>query len=180
MSVKSPEWAVKGPSARAPVGLLSSPGGAFRRAPKKDTMSVRLFCVDGTNLVRIANGYGGPAHAAQEAADSERTVQIFAQLCEETGPAVEVELFFDGAYRAMPSGGPANFRLTFTREVSADDVILDRVRARAWSKGGTTTVVTADVELGETAEAEGGKWMRVAHGTSPDRVARQIGGRFLR
>ncbi|MDE2141544.1 MAG: NYN domain-containing protein [Elusimicrobia bacterium] len=143
-------------------------------------MSVRLFCVDGTNLVRSAYGYGGTSHQAQEQSDSERMVEIFARLCEETGAGVEVELFFDGAFRAMPSGGPANFRLSFTREVPADDVILDRVRARTWNKGGTVTVVTADVELGETAEAEGGKWMRVAHGTSPDRVARQIGGRFLR
>jgi hypothetical protein len=143
-------------------------------------MSVRLFCVDGTNLVRSAYGYGGPAHQAQEQSDSEHMVQVFARLCEDAGGAVEVELFFDGAYRAMPSGGSANFRLTFSRETPADDMILDRVRARAWNKGGTVTVVTADVELGETAEAEGGKWMRVAHGTAPDRVARQIGGRFLR
>ncbi|MFI5345113.1 MAG: hypothetical protein ACHQ51_01950 [Elusimicrobiota bacterium] len=143
-------------------------------------MSVRLFCIDGTNLVRSAYGYGGPAHQAQEQSDSEHMVEVFARLCEETGGAVEVELFFDGAYRAMPAGGPANFRLSFTREVPADDMILDRVRARAWNKGGSVTVVTADVELGETAEAEGGKWMRVAHGTAPDRVARQIGGRFLR
>jgi len=143
-------------------------------------MSVRLFCVDGTNLVRTAYGYGGTAHQAQEQADSERVVEIFARLCEEAGAAVEVELFFDGAYRTMPSGGPANFRLTFTREIAADDVILDRVRARAWNKGGSVTVVTADVELGETAEAEGGKWMRVAHGTAPERVAERIGGRFSR
>jgi hypothetical protein len=143
-------------------------------------MASRLFCVDGTNLVRTAYGYGGPAHQAQEQSDSERLVEIFARLCEEAGAAVEVELFFDGAFRAMPTGGPANFRLSFTREVSADEVILDRVRARAWSKGGSVTVVTADVGLGESAEAEGGKWMRVAHGSSPESVARRIGGRFSR
>lgn len=142
-------------------------------------MASRLFCVDGTNLVRTAYGYGGPAHQAQEQADSVRLAEIFARLCEEAGPAVEVELFFDGAFRAMP-GGPANFRVSFTREVAADDLILDRVRARAWNKGGTTTVVTADVELGETAAAEGGKWLRVAHGSSPESVARRIGGRFSR
>ncbi len=142
-------------------------------------MSARLFCVDGTNLVRTAYGYGGPAHQAQENADSERLVEIFARLCEEAGSAVEVELFFDGPFRPMP-GGPANFRLSFTRETPADDLILDRVRARKWNQGGSTTVVTADVELGETAEAEGGKWMRVAHGSSPESVARRIGGRFSR
>jgi hypothetical protein len=143
-------------------------------------MNVRLFCVDGTNLVRTAYGYGGTAHQAQEQADSERVVEIFSRLCDEAGGAVEVELFFDGAFRAMPSGRPANFRVNFTREVAADDVILDRVRARAWSKGGSVTVVTADGDLGRTAEAEGGKWMRVSHGSSPESVARRIGGRFSR
>ena len=56
---------------------------------KKDTMNVRLFCIDGTNLVRTAYGYGGPAHQAQEQADSERLVDIFAQVCEEAGGAFE-------------------------------------------------------------------------------------------
>ena len=55
-----------------------------------------------------------------------------------------------------------------------------RERSRKWSKGGSTTVVTADVELGETAESEGGKWMRVGHGSAPEGVARKIGGRFLK
>ena len=143
-------------------------------------MNVRLFCVDGTNLVRTAYGYGGPAHQAQEQADSERIVEIFARLCEETGDGVEVELFFDGAFRAMPAGRSANFGVTFTREVAADELILDRVRARAWNKGGSVTVVTADGDLGRTAEAEGGKWLRVSHGSSPESVARRIGGRFSR
>ena len=143
-------------------------------------MAGRLFCVDGTNLVRTAYGYGGPAHQAQEQADSERVVEIFARVCEEMGDAVEVELFFDGAFRAMPSGRSANFSLNFTREISADELILDRVRARAWNKGGAATVVTADGDLGRTAEAEGGKWMRVSHGSSPESVARRIGGRFSR
>jgi hypothetical protein len=143
-------------------------------------MSARLFCVDGTNLVRTAYGYGGPAHMAQEQSDSEHLAAVFAAVCEEAGGAVEVELFFDGPFRSMPSPCPANFRVSFTRELPADDMILDRVRARKWNQGGSTTVVTADVELGETAEAEGGKWMRVAHGSSPESVARRIGGRFSR
>ena len=70
--------------------------------------------------------------------------------------------------------------MSFTRELSADDMILDRVRARKWSGGGPTTVVTADVDLGQMAEDEGGKWMRVAHGSAPEGVARKIGGRFLK
>lgn len=140
----------------------------------------RLFCVDGTNLVRTAYGYGGPAHQTQEQADSERLVEIFARLCEEAGAAVEVELFFDGAFRVMPSSDAPNFRVSFAREASADELILDRVRARAWKGGGSVTVVTADTELGRSAQAEGGKWMRVAHGSPPESVARRIGGRFAR
>jgi hypothetical protein len=142
-------------------------------------MNSRLFCVDGTNLVRTAYGYGGPAHSSQEQSDSEHLAEIFAQVCEEAGSVVEVELFFDGPFRAMP-GGPANFSVSFTHEVAADDLILDRVRARTWNKSGSVTVVTADGDLGRTSEAEGGKWMRVSHGSSPESVARRIGGRFSR
>jgi hypothetical protein len=143
-------------------------------------MGTKLFCVDGTNLVRTAYGYGGPANAAQEQSDSEHLVEIFAQTCEDAGDAVEVEVFFDGPFRAMPSGGPANFSVSFTHEIAADDLILDRVRARAWNKSGSVTVVTADGDLGRTTEAEGGKWLRVSHGSSPESVARRIGGRFSR
>ena len=142
-------------------------------------MGTKLFCVDGTNLVRTAYGYGGPAHAAQEQSDSEHLAAVFAQICEEAGSGVEVELFFDGPFRGMP-GGPANFSVSFTHEVSADELILDRVRAKAWGKTGSVTVVTADGDLGRSAEAEAGRWLRVAHGSSPESVARRIGGRFSR
>ena len=141
----------------------------------------RLFCVDGTNLVRTAYGYGGPAHAAQEDADTDRITAIFGRMCEDAGGEVEVELFFDGAFRTLGGPRPDGFRVSFTRELAADDMILDRVRARKWSGGGPTTVVTADVELGEMAEAEGGKWLRVGRGSAPESVARRIGGRrFLK
>ncbi len=143
-------------------------------------MSARLFCVDGTNLVRTAYGYGGPQHRVQEDADTARAVDIFARLCEELGSAVEVELFFDGAFRAWPGAWPENFSVSFARDEPADVLILDRVRARAWRGGGAATVVTADGELGRAAEGEGGKWMRVAHGTPPEGVARRIGGRWSR
>jgi len=143
-------------------------------------MSVRLFCIDGTNLVRTAYGYGGPAHQAQEQADAERLVGIFERLCRDAGPAVEVEVFFDGAFRVMPSLDSANFRVRFTREFTADEMILDRVRSRSWSGGGSVTVVTADGDLGRSAQAEGGRWMRIEHGTAPEAVAGKIGGRFLR
>ncbi|MEK7383820.1 MAG: hypothetical protein AAB262_11125 [Elusimicrobiota bacterium] len=143
-------------------------------------MSVRFFCVDGTNLVRTAYGYGGPAHAAQEESDARRLVAIMAQVCEDAGGAIEVELFFDGAVRVMPGEGSGFLRVRFTREVTADELILDRVRSRAWGGGGPVTVVTADGELGRLTQAEGGKWLRVAHGTPAESVARMMGRRFSR
>ena len=60
------------------------------------------------------------------------------------------------------------------------DLILDRVRSRKWSGGGSTTVVTADGELGRMSEAEGGKWLKVGHGSSAESVAGRIGGRFFK
>ena len=137
----------------------------------------RLYCVDGTNLVRTAYGYGGPAHAAQEDSDTDRIAVIFGQVCEEAGPEMEIELFFDGAFRTLGGSRPDNFRVSFTRELSADDMILDRVRSRKWN-GGKTTVVTADVELGELAEAEGGKWLRVDHDASVESTIGRMRGRF--
>ena len=141
-------------------------------------MGARLYCVDGTNLVRTAYGYGGPAHATQEQADSERLVQLLADACEDAGGKIELELFFDGAYRPF-AGASENFRISFSRERRADDVILDRVRSGAW-RGAAVMVVTADAELGRQVEAEGGRWTRVEHGASPESVARRIGGKFRR
>lgn len=140
----------------------------------------RLFCVDGTNLVRTAFGYGGPAHQAQEQHDAEDLVEAFALMCERVGAGIEVELFFDGAFRAMPGPRPANLRVTFSREGSADEAILDRARAKAWAKTGAVTVVTADTELGKAAQAEGAKWLRASHGASPLRIVRGIEERFSR
>ena len=140
----------------------------------------RLFCVDGTNLVRTAYGYGGPAHSAQEDADTDRITAIFAQLCEDAGGEVEIELFFDGGFRALAGPRPDNFRVSFTRELPADQLMLDRVRSRKWN-GEKTTVVTADGDLGRTAEAEGGKWMRVGHGSDIEGIVRRMTrGQFLK
>jgi hypothetical protein len=140
-------------------------------------MGIRLFCVDATNLVRTAYGYGGPAHQAQEDEDGRHLVAVFARLAENLGDGYELELFFDGAFRAMPAAG---LRVTFARELSADELILDRVRAKAYGGGGSVTVVTADAGLGESAKAEGGKWLRVERGSTPESVARRIGGRSTR
>lgn len=140
----------------------------------------RLFCVDGTNLVRTAYGYGGPAHEAQEQADAEDMLEAFARMCATVGAGVEVEVFFDGAFRAMSGARPANLRVSFARGVSADELILDRVRAKAWAKTGSVTVVTADTELGQAAQSEGAKWLRASHGASPLGLVRRIEERFSR
>jgi len=143
-------------------------------------MGSKLFCIDGTNLVRTAYGYGGPGHRAQEQADTERLVEIFARLCEEHDGDFEVELYFDGAFRPLPAARSSNLRVRFTHEFPADDLILDRVRARAYGGGGAVTVVTADSELMRRAADEGGRALRVPHGTPPEDVARRIGGRLAR
>jgi len=141
-------------------------------------MGARVFCVDGTNLVRTAYGYGGPAHAAQEDADSERLVGLLAGVCQDADGAIELELFFDGAFRPFEAAADGLI-VRFARERPADELILDRVRAAAW-RGGAVTVVTADGELGRQVVGEGGRWLKVEHGAAPESVARRIGGRFRR
>ena len=135
------------------------------------------YCIDGTNVVRGCYGFGGPAFSAQEDADSQRLVSAFGQLCESLDGRIEVEVFFDGAFRSMPS--PAgNMRVSFTRELPADDLILDRVRSRKFSGAGRVTVVTGDGELGRTASDEGARWLRVNPGTKLESVLHSIEKRF--
>ncbi len=141
--------------------------------------SIHVYCVDGSNLVRGGYGYGGPAFRAQEDADAERVVAAFSQLCERLGPRVEVDLYFDGAYRGWRASA-ANLRVLFSREEQADDLILDRVRARAYLGGGSVTVVTGDGELGRRAAQEGGKWLRVGAGQALESVVGAIERRWNR
>lgn len=135
------------------------------------------YCVDGTNLVRAGYGYGGPEFREQEDADGERLVALFSRACEALAGRAEVELFFDGAWRGWKSGA-ANLRLCFTGAMKADELILDRVRARAWT-GGRATVVTADGELGRKAAEEGGRWQRVTPGAGYEGAVRAIEKRFI-
>lgn len=141
--------------------------------------SAKIYCVDGTNVVRVCHGYGGPAFREQEEADARRLVESLALLCEHWAGRVEIELFFDGSFRALarPTEG---FRLRFTHETQADDLILDRVRSSAHSGAGRVTVVTADGELGRMAVEEGGRWQRVTPGAGLEPVVRGIEGRFKR
>ena len=138
------------------------------------------YCVDGTNVVRVSSGYGGPAFRAQEEEDSRRLLEGLELLCGSLGARVDVELFFDGEHRGLGRAGQPNLRVRFTREGSADDVILDRVRSRAWSGEGKVTVVTADGELGRRAEEEGGHWLKVRPGADMGGIFRAIERRFTR
>lgn len=136
-----------------------------------------VFCVDGTNLVRSGGqGYGGPAFRAQEEADEQRLLAALSQLCD-AREGLEIELFFDGAFRALRSVSPG-LTIRFSRELSADEMILDRVRGKSYAGGGKITVVTADSELGEQVSQEGGRWVRVHPGASLESVIRAIEGRF--
>lgn len=136
------------------------------------------YCVDGTNLVRTGYGYGGPAFRDQEEADGERLVALLSSVCAELSGRAEVELFFDGPWRAWRSGA-ANLRLCFTGRAKADELILDRVRARVW-RGGRVTVVTADGELGKRAAEEGGRWQRVAPAAGVEGAVRALERRLSR
>ena len=138
---------------------------------------VHSYCVDGTNVVRGRYGYGGTAFQRQEDADAEHLVAALDMLCESLEGSIEVEIFFDGAHRAL--GGTArNMRVRFTHEVPADDLILDRVRAKRYSGGGGVTVVTGDGELGRRASDEGAGWLRVGPGKGVESVVRAIEKKF--
>lgn len=141
--------------------------------------AIHVYCVDGTNLVRTSYGYAGPAFRAQEEADSQRLVAAFERLCERLGARVEVDVYFDGAYRGWRSAAE-NLRVLFTREAQADELILDRVRARAYLGGGSVTVVTGDGELGRRASEEGGRWLRTKPGQALESVLAAIERRWSR
>ena len=139
------------------------------------------FCVDGTNVVRGAFGYGGPQFRDQEEADSLRLVQALAGTSSLFEGRVELEVFFDGGRRPWPASAlPANIRVRFTDESQADDLILDLVRARRHANGGKVTVVTADGELGGKVSEEGARWLRVRPGASLEAVVGAIEGRLKR
>ena len=137
---------------------------------------VRSYCVDGTNLVR-SGGYGGPQFREQEDADTRRLVAALGELCRRLEGQAEVEVFFDGAARAVGAAGPG-LTVRFSHETAADELILDRVRSRPYAGGGKVTVVTGDGELGRLAEEEGGTWLRVSPGAPLESVLSRIERRF--
>jgi hypothetical protein len=139
------------------------------------------YCVDGTNIVRGAFGYGGPQFRPQEEADSLRLISALSRTCERVGERVEIDLFFDGGRRSWDLPPlPANLCVRFTGELSADDLILDRVRARGWASAGRVTVATSDGELGRKVGEEGGKWLRVKTGAALESLVGAIERSFCR
>ena len=140
---------------------------------------VHLYCVDGTNVVRVFWGYAAEFRE-QEESDCATLVEAFGVLCRNLAGRIEVELFFDGQDRRLPRTPvqPANLRVRFGREDSSDGLILDRVRAQSWKGGGGVAVVTGDAGLGAQAEAEGGKWLRIRPGQQFDGLLRSIERRF--
>ncbi|MBI3553729.1 MAG: NYN domain-containing protein [Elusimicrobia bacterium] len=145
-----------------------------------ESPAVHLYCVDGSNLVRSGYGYEGPAFRAQEEADAERLIAALDRACAAAGGRLEIEVFFDGPRRGAPLGISAGLSVRFTHELEADDLILDRVRARSYAGVRKVTVVTADSALGRQVEGEGGRWQRVRRGAPLESVVRAIEGRFKR
>lgn len=145
---------------------------------------VQLYCVDGTNVVRVLWGYS-PAFQKQEESDCATLVAAFGALCKILAGSVEAEIFFDGRARGLDprrlsAGLPANLRVRFSWEEPADELILDRVRARRWKSEGGATVITADAELGRRARAEGGRWLQVRDGDALERILNSVERRFAR
>lgn len=142
------------------------------------TNAVHLYCIDGNNVVRGGYGYGGPDFRAQEDADAERLISALERTCLLLGSRVEIEVFFDGPFRSNLRASSQNLHIHFTRELKADDVIVDRVRSRSYSGTNKVTVVTADADLGERVKQDGGRWQKIPHGAPLEAIVRTIEGRF--
>ena len=144
-----------------------------------DLVLVRLYCVDGTNAVRVFWGYA-PGFEDQEESDSATLVESFGELCRRLPGSIEVEIFFDGPGRRWPRQitVPPNLRISFSWDATADELMLDRVRARSFGREGRVGVVTGDGELGRRAREEGGQWLDIHSGRSLEDVLRRIEKKF--
>lgn len=143
---------------------------------------VHLYCFDGTNVVRIFWGYGGPQFKAQEESDCAMLTEALATLCRNLADSIAVELFFDGPQRSCSRTlrVPRNLRVRFAGGESSDQLILDRVRTHKWKAQGGVTVVTGDGDLGGLARAEGGKWLPLRPGQDLRSILHNIERRFTR
>jgi predicted RNA-binding protein with PIN domain len=142
--------------------------------------TTHLYCIDGNNLVRGAFGYGGPEFQAQEDADAQRLIKALERTCLLLGSRIDIEVFFDGPFRAHLQTRAQNLSVRFTRETKADDIIIDRVRSRSYAGTNKVTVVTGDTELGERVRRDGGRWQKIMHGASLESVISVIENRFSR
>jgi len=143
---------------------------------------VHLYCVDGSNVVRVLWGYGGPEFRAQEESDCVTLVESFGALCRGLPDRLEADIFFDGEGRRWPRApqSPANLRVRFAWEETADELILDLVRARRWRGGESVTVMTGDAQLGRRAREEGARWVNIRLGDSLERILHNIETRLAR
>ncbi|MBI4377168.1 MAG: NYN domain-containing protein [Elusimicrobia bacterium] len=132
----------------------------------------RVYCIDGTNIVRVCCGYAGASFRRQEEADAARLLSALLQLCRSQDQDMDVELYFDGAARTLSSQGSPNLRVRFADELPADELIMDRVRLGR-HEGRRVVVVTADSDLGRRAQEEGGRWIRCGQGQTLESV---VGG----
>ena len=136
----------------------------------------QTFCVDATNVVRRAYGYGGPQFRAQEESDGQHLIMALADVCQRHEDLVALDVVFDGPWRAGSQSLPGNLRLRFAREGGADEMILDRVRALRHG-GERVTVVTSDSELADLVREEGGRLLTPRSG-GIDGVAAAIEARL--
>lgn len=141
---------------------------------------MRLYCIDGTNVVRVLWGYGGEEFREQEESDCVTLVESFSVLGRRLAGKAEFEVFFDGQGRAWKRAPRAEgLCVRFAWDETADSLILDRVRAGSFGHEGRVTVVTADGELGRRAREEGGRWLAVKPEEGLDRLLSGIERRFM-
>ena len=116
----------------------------------------RTFLIDGSNTVQMLFG---PLER-HEADRCEKDFLRFVSEWAEQQPNTEVEIVFDGAWRAIPGCG-TQVRVMFAEEGPADALILERLRALRFFRR-KVSVVTQDRALADAARAEEAKMISPA------------------
>lgn len=135
--------------------------------------------MDGTNLLRGHEGYGGPQFRDREEEDCAWLAESLAELCANSGGRWEMELYLDGPRRGIPgeAASSPHFKMCFSSGSSADELIIERVRSCRYESQ-KVVVVTGDTELGRQAREEGARWLKVPLGSSLENlvewIARQL------
>lgn len=137
------------------------------------------LCVDGTNLLRGHEGYGGPGSRDREEEDCAWLIAALDQLIAGSGGSWEAELYLDGPHRRLPGASTAagHLRLRFSQGSRADELIIERVRSSRW-EAQKVVVVTGDTDLGRQAQEEGARWLKVPLGASLEDLVEWIASRL--